>query len=246
MKKFGVLVISLFMLILFSGVSGAGETYSKFLGGIGIGDLNACLDRWACVDEDTEPKLDTDAGWTFQAVPLAYKTKVTSRIELAFEPTFFVAHREFDLEYTDGKSEYSYKYDGDNTEYGLLANLLGRYKLGYRDLVPYIGAGIGYKYSTFDIDKSCTYEGKRNYKGCRRFRNGQSDPHPDFVRVWTYLAGVEFPLLGDLKGNLQYQYMGSDRVRGITTVSGRGVRGAFDQANVNLNSEHLFSVGFTF
>ncbi len=210
------------------------KTYSKFLGGIGIGNLNACVSG-DCLDESTEPELNTDNGWTFQMVPLAYKTEVAKDIQLAFEPTIFVSHRGFDLEYQE--DEYNFKVDGDNTSYGVMGNILARYNLGKMGLVPYIGAGIGYQYVTFDIDASCNGTGTGpGYDECHSF-NGQSDPHNDFVRVWTFLAGVETPLLGDLRGNLQYQYMGSDRYRDIAISS---------QGNSNLNGEHVFSLGLTF
>lgn len=223
MGKSKVFILSIVVALLFHVELFAGETYSKWLGGIGTGDISACVSDY-CIDDDSEIKLDTDNSWMFQVVPIAYKTAVVGNLELAMEPTFFVASREFDAEY-EGNG-YNLMLDGRNTDYGFMGNLIARWKM--ERFVPYAGAGIGVKHTSYDVDFSCS--------GYCSF-DFQADPHSDFVRVWTLLAGVELPVMGNLKGNLQYQYMGSDRYRDIAISS---------QANANLDGEHVFSLGFTF
>ena len=232
-KRFILFLILGLFLCLFSQASYARETYSKFLGGVDFANLETCLNKYGksqCFDGDSEPSLDTSNGYLFQIIPIAFKSKITDKIQGAFEPTFFVGHRNFDSDIQF--EEYNFKVDGDNTEYGVLGNLLIRLQTA-SGFVPYAGGGIGIKYTTFDTDISCEGQGERL---CGDFIK-HMDTRDDFVRVWTLIFGIEKQITSGIKGNIQYNYMGADASRH---------KWGFAKASVKQQGSHILSAGFTF
>ena len=197
MKKVLLFVLA----ILLTATVASAENYSKGMAGAAFGDEDVCFGSAFCVNDNTMPALNTDVGYYFYVTPVAVRKPLYNDIGVRLESEFSVSKREFDLEYTG--EEKSLTVNGEDSRYSFGGNVLLDYKSSIGGLVPYAGIGAGVEYSKLTADFSSN-------RGRGPF---QASTHDDFGRYWKYIVGVEGPIMGNVKWNVEYNHRQADRWR---------------------------------
>jgi opacity protein-like surface antigen len=203
---------SLFIMTMFFTNLASADTYSKLSVGAGFSDLEVCA-FGGCLDDGTSPKLDTDTSFHFKLIPIAVRKPIQGDVGVRLESELSVSRKEFTV-----KEVGPYEIDGDDTRYSFGGNLL--FDVSMNRFTPYVGGGVGFEYSklsaTADIGPGL-----------------QASTHDDFGRYWKLIGGVDIPVMGNVKGNLEYNWRHSDRYRDV----------GLSQINWDDNGEHIVSAG---
>lgn len=206
------------ILLMFASVASA-DTYSNIKLGMGFGNENVCAGGFFCVDNNSNPQLNTDKGYYFYVVPVAVRKPIQGNLGVRLESEFSASKREFDL--SKSRGEYNLRVDGVDNRYSFGGNALVDYKMAYAwDITPYAGMGAGIEYSKLSAD----------FKSNGRSMQGAT--HDDFRRYWKYIVGVEVPIIGNVKGNVEYNFRQTDRFQDNDSMM-----------NWRLNDEHIVNAG---
>jgi opacity protein-like surface antigen len=206
-------LVSMFLLfgLLLTSLASA-DTYSKFSIGAGFSDLEVCA-FGTCLDDGTTPKIDTDTAFHFKVVPIAVRQPLQGDVGVRLESELSVSRRDFTVEGVG-----PYEIEGDDTRYSFGGNLLFDVEMGR--FSPYVGGGVGFEYSKL----AATINAGPGL---------QASTHDDFGRYWKLIGGVDIPIMGNVKGNLEYNWRHADRYRDT----------GFSQLNWDDNGEHIISAG---